>query len=58
MNERLAVSRRMLSGMLDPNSERTRLRDAFFNKVEQTISISEEQKGFTAKVDDLDLSFL
>ena len=58
MDNKLVVSRRMLYEILDSDSERTHLRDAFFNRVEQTVSISEEQNGFTVKIDDLDLSFL
>lgn len=48
----------IMSDILDPNSERSALRDAYFNDISDTVSLRETTDGYIADIDDLDLTFL
>ena len=48
----------IMSDILDLYSERSALRDAYFNDISDTISLRETTNGYIAEIEDLDLSFL
>lgn len=48
----------IMSDILDLNSERSALRDAYFNDISDTISLRETTDGYIADIEDLDLTFL
>lgn len=48
----------IINEILDTNSERSTLRDAYFADISDTISLQETADGYIADIEDLDLTFL